>query len=195
MIACAWSLCENISRIFPRGICGIVPWAVGGTQNVSLNRKSNIYTHTHIDKGSDHNRGDTLAPTLASRKRASIGQCSSSIPPSAALSLTKKYCVFMCCVRLELENRLLVSRRRALLLSYLILLFSIVYPWVSMKYLDHSACKRMSSTPTSSSSMELIRWIFCMCKNWSRHLNQDTPLIRCDHSCVVQVGCVDPPRN
>ena len=90
----------------------------------------------------------------------STGKCSISRSPCPALSMTKRYFLVICLVRLDLDNLPLFSKSMELLFSYISLLCVILYPCDSMKYPDYSIMDMPLSTPIISSSMELFPFIF-----------------------------------
>ena len=75
----------------------------------------------------------------------------------------------MCLVRLELEKLPLLSKIMALLFYYIILLGEILHPCASMQYIDHIILAMASSTPITSSSIEIFPSIFFVCGEIRKH--------------------------
>ena len=89
-----------------------------------------------------------------------VGQYSSSTSPSSILSLVRKNVALMSFVLFKLDRGPLLKTCMYDYLSLCRILCSTVYPCTSMKYLVHSAYKRILSVPTIYVSVELLV-LFC----------------------------------
>ena len=79
-------------------------------------------------------------------------------------SVTKKYCILMCCMCLLLDCFPFFSRSIMLWLSWNTSLSDTVYPCASRKFQVHRTCGITSSMATSSTSVELFVLSFCHVK-------------------------------
>lgn len=85
-----------------------------------------------------------------------------TMPPVSDLSLTRKNLALICFVLGELETpRPFFSSESELILSWYTMFLSTLYPWASMKWCVHRILPSLSSTATSSVSVELLVLSFC----------------------------------
>ena len=93
---------------------------------------------------------------------SSVGQYLIMICPNLTQSDTKKYLMFMCRVRFPLDARPLFSRSIELWLSWCRINGLRGYPCSWRKYRVHRTAGILSFTPTTSASVELVVFIFCL---------------------------------
>ena len=73
----------------------------------------------------------------------------------------------MCFSHLEMDNLTLFSKSMTTFLTCISLLREILYPCVSMKYLDHSILAMTLSIATISPSGEIFPFIYFLWRNWT----------------------------
>ena len=93
---------------------------------------------------------------------SSVGQYLIMIFPRLTQSETKNYLMFMCRVRFPLDARPLFSISIELWLSWCRIDGLRGYPCSWWKYRVHRTVGILSCTPTTSASVELVVFIFCL---------------------------------
>ena len=117
---------------------------------------------------------------------SSVGHHSTEISPLWILSVTKIYLMFICLVRLLLNDLTIFSRRIALFLSWYMMFSVTPQPWYYKKFLVQRTDDISWSTPKISHSVELLVLSFCLLNT---DIGNPRPIVSPHPVCPLILGC------